>query len=241
MVRLLGVALLLVLSPLASGDERCALVETPGGPAALVGPYPRPGSPEDAADQAVVLWEQRTRTPEEVARAASEEVLSLQDFAGALGRAFDPSRHPLTEALLARGAAAAGSCVAAAKKAYARPRPYAADPRVVPSVERESTGSYPSGHATRGALFASLLAELAPERREALLRRGAQIGEDRVIAGVHYPSDVAAGRRLGEALAKALLGDPVFHRALEEARAGEWRSTERGLPADDGEPVPEPR
>jgi membrane-associated phospholipid phosphatase len=42
-----------------------------------------------------------------------------------------------------------------------------------------------------------------------------------VIAGVHYPRDVAAGQRLGEALARRLLADPGFRAALEAARA-EW-------------------
>lgn len=221
-MRLVGVALLLVMSPSALGDERCPLPEASGGPVALLGPYPRAGSPEAAADLAVVLWEQRTRTPAEVARAASEEDLSLEDFAGVLGPGFEAARHPLTEALLARAAAAARSCIVAPKKAYARPRPYASDARVAPAAEREATGSYPSGHATRGALFAAVLAELAPERRAALLPRGAQIGDDRVVAGVHYPSDVAAGQRLGAAIAQALLTDRDFREALAEARAKEW-------------------
>ncbi|HET9555477.1 MAG TPA: phosphatase PAP2 family protein, partial [Anaeromyxobacteraceae bacterium] len=106
--------------------------------------------------------------------------------------------------------------------AGARPRPYEASAQVAPIVERERSASFPSGHATRGALFAALLAELAPGGRAALLRRGAEIGEDRVIAGVHYPSDVAAGQRLGEALARALLAEPAFRAALEAARAAEW-------------------
>lgn len=226
----LAAAVLLAAAPPVV-DARCPLPEGGGGPAALVGSYPVAGSPEEAADRAVVLWEQRTRAPDEVARARAEERLTLEDFAAALGPGFDPARHPLTEALLARAATAARPCVAAAKGAHARPRPYAADPHVEPVVPRETTASFPSGHATRGALFAALLAELAPDRRDALLRRGAQIGEDRVIAGVHYPSDVAAGERLGRAVARALLADPAFRATLDEARAKEWaRARARGLP-----------
>lgn len=220
----LAAAMLLAAAPAVppAVAARCPLPEAAGGPAALVGTYPAAGSPDDAADRAVVLWEQRTRTPDEVARAVAEEELSLEDFAAALGPGFDPARHPLTEALLARAAEASRPCVAAAKGAHARPRPYAADGRVEPVISREATASFPSGHATRGALFAAVLAELAPDRREALARRGAQIGEDRVIAGVHYPSDVAAGERLGQAVARALLADPAFRAALEDARAKEW-------------------
>lgn len=221
-MRLVRFALLLALSLPALADDACPLPGATGGPAALLGPYPPAGSPEAAADLAVVLWEQRTRTPEEVARAGSEEELSLEDFAGALAPGFETGRHPRTEALLARAARAARPCIGAVKRAYARERPYVADARVAPAAERERTFSYPSGHATRGALFAAVLAELAPARREALLRRGAQIGEDRVIAGVHYPSDVAAGQRLGAEIARALLADRGFREALAQARALEW-------------------
>ena len=203
---------------LAGEPARCPLPD----PAALVGSIPAPGSPEAISDLAIVLWEQRTRTPEDVARARSEEELSLEDFAGALGPGFDPARHPLTEALLARAVAASRPCVWAAKGAHARPRPYAADPRVSPAVAREDTASFPSGHATRGALMAAVLAELAPERREALARRGAQIGHDRVLAGVHYPSDVVAGQHLGAAIARALLADPELRAAIADVRAKEW-------------------
>jgi acid phosphatase (class A) len=223
------VATLLAAAP-AAAEEACPLLAAEGGPVAVAGPAPRAGSPEADADRAVVLWEQRTRTAAEVARAAAEEQLSLEDFAEVLGPGFDPARHPRTEALLARAAGASRPCVAAAKVATARPRPYAADPAVTPTVPREPTFSYPSGHATRGAIFAAVLAELAPARRQALLRRGAQVGEDRVVAGVHYPSDVAAGQRLGAAVARALLADPGFAAAVAEARAAEW-APPAGAPA----------
>jgi acid phosphatase (class A) len=70
--------------------------------------------------------------------------------------------------------------------------------------------------------MASVLAELAPDRRDALVRRGAQIGHDRVLAGVHYPSDVLAGLGLGEAIAQALLADAAFRASLEDVRKKEW-------------------
>ena len=234
----LAAAVLLAAAPaLPSAEARCPLPEGGGGPTAIVGAFPAAGSPEDAADRGVVLWEQRTRTPDEVARAIAEEQLTLEDFSDVLGPGFDPASHPLTEALLARAAGASRPCVAAAKGAHARPRPYAADARVEPVVRREATSSFPSGHATRGALFAAVLVELAPERRDALLRRGAEIGEDRVIAGVHYPSDVAAGERLGLAVARALLADAAFRAAVDEVRAREWHPARAQGQPDEAAPA----
>ena len=43
------------------------------------------------------------------------------------------------------------------------------------------------------------------------MERGREIGWDRVIAGLHHPSDIVAGRVLGQALAEAVLADPKFH------------------------------
>jgi membrane-associated phospholipid phosphatase len=240
-MRVLALALALVAAPaaLASGEARCPLPPSSGGAAAIVGAFPAPGSAEAAADLAIVLWEQRTRTPADLARATAEEELSLEDFVVVLGTAFEASRHPRTEALLSRAVAASRPCVAAAKGTHQRPRPYVADARVKPSVSPESTPSFPSGHATRGALIAAVLAELAPDRRDALLARGAQIGHDRVIAGVHYPSDVAAGERLGLAVAQALLADPEFRAEVERVRTVEW--TGRRAQGQPDEAAPEPR
>lgn len=228
MRQLATLLLLASAAPPALASEACPLPPASGGPVAMVGTFPAPGSPEAAADLAVVLWEQRTRTPADVARAVAEEDLSLEDFAVALGTAFEAARHPLTDALLSRAMAASRPCVRAAKGALQRPRPFAADARVRPAVHLEKSASFPSGHATRGALLGALLAELAPARREPLLARGAQIGHDRVIAGVHYPSDVAAGERLGLAVAQALLSDPEFRAELERVRAQEWRRAPPG-------------
>ncbi|HET9553427.1 MAG TPA: hypothetical protein VFP50_10705, partial [Anaeromyxobacteraceae bacterium] len=75
-MRALAAALLVAAAPLAAAEEACPLASAPGGLAALLGAWPRPGTPEAVADLAVVLWEQRTRTDAEVARAVSEEALS---------------------------------------------------------------------------------------------------------------------------------------------------------------------
>lgn len=81
-----------------------------------------------------------------------------------------------------------------------------------------TTGSYPSGHAMTGWLWASVLAELAPQFADVLLARGVAFGESRVVCGFHYPSDVAAGRLAASALLARLHAEPRFLADLAQAR-----------------------
>jgi len=190
---------------------------------ALTGPCPVAGSPGWRDDLAVLLWVQEARTAEEVRRAASEVELGPEALSDEAGGPLDAARRPLTRALLADAARAAREVYWPLKAYCDRPRPYAADARVTPAVTKEPSAAFPSGHATIGALYARLLAELAPARAPQLAERGRQIGFDRVRAGVHWPSDVEAGRKLGGALAEAFLARAEFRARLEEARAKEWR------------------
>jgi len=212
----LAVAVPMALPPRALADAGAAQDAV----AAAVGAPPAAGSDEAKADLAIVLWEQERRTAADLARAASEEELTLAAYAEVLGDA-DPARHPRTMALLELARNDAWAAAGPIKQRYARPRPFVADPRVRPAVALETTASFPSGHATRGVLFALLLAELRPDLREALLARGRLIGFDRVIGGVHFPSDVAAGQRLGRALFERLRPTAPYQAALQAARA-EW-------------------
>jgi acid phosphatase (class A) len=217
--------LAMALVPLAARPDQAP--SPPAGtrpvhPAAIVGPPPAPSSDEAKMDLAIVLWLQRTRSAADVARAESEVKIRLDAFARALGPGFDPAAHPRTRALLDRLHEQASAYVDEAKNRYRRPRPFVADARVQPVVKREGSPSYPSSHGARGILAARVLAELAPARRDALLEIGRRLGYDRVVAGVHFPSDVLAGQRLGESLADTMLADRDLRAEIAAIRAAEW-------------------
>jgi acid phosphatase (class A) len=128
----------------------------------------------------------------------------------------------------------------AAKNHYQRPRPFVVQrtstctPREEAELARE--GSYPSGHASIGWAWALILAELAPERADAILKRGHAFGQSRVICGVHWQSDVEAGRIIGAAVVAKLHSDPVFRAEMEAARQelAEGRAGGLGPAADCG-------
>jgi hypothetical protein len=85
-----------------------------------------------------------------------------------------------------------------------RTRPFAAyeEPTCAPQDEARlrKNGSYPSGHATVGWVWALILAEVDPARADAILARGRSYGESRLVCNVHWQSDIIEGGFLGAAV-----------------------------------------
>ena len=189
---------------------------------ALLAPPPAPGSAEDKFDLESTYTLHVSATPAEIALGQDENKLTIFHFAPAIGPWFAPGKFPRTEALFKAVEAEAKAVTDAAKKSFRRPRPYHVAPDRFPhSIEHEDPThySYPSGHSTRGTVFALLLAELLPDRCEAILAKGREAGWLRVQGGVHYPTDVYAGRVLGQELGRDFLRSPEFQADLAVARA----------------------
>jgi len=184
----------------------------------LSGP-PAPGSDEQKQEIAKLLEWQEKRTASDVARCKSEEDPDPFIFSDVLGDKFAEKSLPVTATLLKQVQGDIKGFTNVAKAKWERKRPPYADDRIKPCVEMEENGSYPSAHAVRGVVWTRILAEIFPDKKDQLLKRGLLMGEDRVIAGIHFPSDVAAGQKLGDALADKLLADPNFQKALKEAKA----------------------
>jgi membrane-associated phospholipid phosphatase len=90
-----------------------------------------------------------------------------------------------------------------AKRRYHRPRPAQLDPRLQPSVAAEGP-SYPSEHAVLAGAAATVLKALYPADTT-IAADEAEAASSRLYAGTNYPSDVAAGLTLGEAVARQVL------------------------------------
>ncbi|HFR2312107.1 TPA: PAP2 family phosphatase PhoN2, partial [Shigella flexneri] len=109
-----------------------------------------------------------------------------------------------------------------AKEYYKRVRPFVIykDATCTPDKDEKMaiTGSYPSGHASFGWAVALILAEINPQRKAEILRRGYEFGESRVICGAHWQSDVEAGRLMGASVVAVLHNTPEFTKSLSEAK-----------------------
>ena len=184
----------------------------------LLGDPPANDSPQAKAELEEILEWQRTRTQEQVIRARAEIQLTPYVFSEVLGSWFNPQNIPEADALLKKTQNDLYAILDRAKRLWNRPRPSRQDSRVKPAIEVPRNAAYPSGHATLGTCLGMILAELAPMYRKALLERAQVIGQDRIIIGVHHPSDVVAGNKLGAYVAERLLEDAAFRRELTKAR-----------------------
>jgi len=110
--------------------------------------------------------------------------------------------------------------VRAAKYRFLRLRPYEIEPRISPCIDDvRGDLSYPSGHSTYGYVMAYLLSDMVPERRVQLMARAQEFAQQRAVCGVHFPSDLEAGRVGAEWLAQRFLASPEYRAASAAARA----------------------
>lgn len=93
--------------------------------------------------------------------------------------------------------------VDAIKNQYKRPRPYEKfqEVQLAPGITTHDF-SFPSGHACGSMFIAHKLAKKYPHLSDGLISLANRIANTRVQAGVHYPSDVEAGKIIGKFLAE---------------------------------------
>ena len=184
----------------------------------ILPPPPSSNSAEEVSEFTILRSLQETRTAADAERAKSEKKLSVASYQGTFGEWFTEANLPKLFALCAKIEKDEKHFADVSKDFFQRPRPGIKDKKLKTVFDAPKSFAYPSGHSSHGYMFAVVLCELAPDKKDALLERGREIGWDRVIAGVHFPSDVAAGRVLGQAVGQAFLANESFQRDFAEAK-----------------------
>ncbi|WP_321882526.1 acid phosphatase [Paraburkholderia bannensis] len=104
-----------------------------------------------------------------------------------------------------------------AKRFYKYARPFrwstsvVVDPTLVPAISTApaTDGGFISGHEAEAMRDAMTMAYLVPERFQEMASRGLELGENRILAGMHSPLDVIGGRMFALAATAANLYDPA--------------------------------
>jgi len=192
----------------------------------VIGPPPAPDSPRGQADRTIYLDTRSLAGTARWAQATKDNDLwtggALERYACALGRPITASTLPRTYHLLQRIELDARTVGTPPKQHFNRTRPLIGNDRPV-CIKREdwmsTNASYPSGHAMAGWAWGLVLGELAPAKASGLMEAGREIGDSRVICGVHYQSDVEAGRLLGAAMVSREHATPAFRTDFAAAKA----------------------
>lgn len=209
---------------------------------ALLPPPPAAGSAQAAADMETYKSTRALRNTPRWTLATQDANLKFpaaaSAFSCALGIPVSQEGTPNLNMLLRRTLLDAGLATYAAKDKYNRQRPFVVTgeetctPAEQPMLSKD--GSYPSGHSSIGWAWALVLVQAAPQNMDALLQRGYAFGFSRVVCGVHWQSDVDAGRVIGAATVARLQSDETFKAQVALARDEIAQAQAKGLkPAAD--------
>lgn len=185
---------------------------------------PLPNDAIFAYDFSQYLWGKLQRNSDRGAQAAQDAKLDidnvLANFSPCMGVTLSRTNTPVLAHMLA--GLVNLEATNTAKNYYNRVRPFVLfnEGSLTPEDEPflRTNGSYPSGHACFGWAVALILAEINPERQNEIFKYGYEFGQSRVICGVHFQSDVDAGRIMGAATVARLHADKEFMKKLCKAK-----------------------
>lgn len=206
---------------------------------AILPPAPKVGDARAEADRAIFratrTLEATPRWTQAVADIGETEAEMLRGFSCAAGIEMTPQMIPVTTRLLTTAARDASAANRGVKNRYERRRPFHYDAGNIceQRAHVEDSYDYPSGHTTRGWVWAQILAELLPGQATPILARGRSFGESRVVCGVHNASAVEAGRLSGTLSATRMRTSPAFQADLAAAKKELATLTKRPAPDAD--------
>jgi acid phosphatase (class A) len=129
---------------------------------------------------------------------------------------ISPARNPATYLMMRVGRRIGEHVVMCLKGYFRAARPSQLCPAILPMIDPPATPSFPAGHAVQAYLMSYLLAyslpnipqHTTPKKLDAaegsLFDLGYRVSQNRVVAGLHFPIDITAGRAVGIACFDAL-------------------------------------
>ena len=190
-------------------------------------PPPKVTSVDFSYDVMQHLWGKTQRNDPAVAQQAVWDAsygmyVVTRRFSTAFGTSISEENVPALYEMLTDCFYTVNNVCTRPKSYYRRTRPYVMfhESTLVPKHEATyaNDGSFPSTHAAMGWLMALLLSEVNPPAQNKLLSIGYDFGQNRVIAGYHWQSDVDAGRMAASTLYARLRSDMRFQEQMRLAK-----------------------
>ena len=185
---------------------------------AAIPDFPKESSDEQRFDELELRRQQKLRTNKDCERAESEVKVTLQNFYGKPYGELDEKQIELLNPFFEKIRSEAGPYIGQIKNAFNRQRPYMYLKNLTPCLPKETSLAYPSGHAILAGLYADILVELYPTKAKQIRQRQQQLGQDRILGGVHHPTDVKSGMILGSKIFNEMQKSENFKTDLEKTR-----------------------
>lgn len=157
------------------------------------------------------------RTPEQIEKIEFEKTKGLPAQFMAAGL-INKASHSKTVKLLMRVDQDMRYFTIREKKRFQRPRPSQLAGDLTLVIENPPHAAYPSGHAGQSFAGALVLSMLDPDHEDDYKQLARDIAWRRELAGVHYPSDSAAGRELAKQVVEALRENERFQEMFAAAK-----------------------
>lgn len=189
-------------------------------------PPPPANASETATDEALNRAALRLRDTPRWKLAISDADVNFPHAAGvfscAVGAPITEKDTPFLYQLLRRVASDAGYAGDSAKDHYKRDRPFVLN-KQAPCTPEEmnrlgADRSYPSGHSATGTAWSLIMAELAPDRANPIIRRGQAFAQSRLVCNMHWSSDIVQGSFVGVYSYGRLQANPGFQSDMQSAR-----------------------
>jgi acid phosphatase (class A) len=214
----------LLLSVAACSGDRYPFppqfVDVPDIGMEVLPPPPAADSTQSKREIAGIIARQKLLTDAKKSTVMKEDSISPRMIIEpVLGGGYSEATHPALYKLLRYASSDAWRIGDATQEHWGRVRPWLVDERVQLLVKPIQRPSYPSGHSTTNHVWAHVLSDLFPNQRGALFARAYAIGQHRVDGGVHFPSDVMAGKKMAAAIYAKMAKNPAYQEALTAARA----------------------
>lgn len=208
----LFIVLIAVLSPAGASGNRGYYYLDPNqlDLTVLLPPPPDAASAEERSDEQQVAAAVAARSQAQLFEAQEESTRSVFFFAPSIGPGFESARLPVTARFFSHVQSDIASLIDRAKAYWDRPRP---------NGTPNGRGSYPSGHAAFAASSAILLSELLPSKRDPVFVQARVFAENRILLGLHYPSDVASGWTAGTLAVYVMMHNRAFQRDFAAVKA----------------------
>ena len=185
---------------------------------ALLMPPPEQNSIQTKAELQELFRLQASRTSTQVTHAKSDDRRTIERFLDGMGVKIG-NLSISTNYFFDCIADSVERAVREAKVTFMRTRPYRLPHSGLHTLKKLSdrdSSSYPSGHATYGAVVGLVLAEMLPEKKEKIYERIQDYANSRLLLGAHFRSDIYAGEIAGAAIAVTLFKNEMFLAEFKE-------------------------